>query len=159
MIDNNLPNSSRVWIYQSDVKFTADQILLVEVRLKEFVDSWAAHGTDLNAAAQIIHNQFIVFFVDEQAQQATGCSIDKSVALIKSLQSETGLDLMNRMNISFRDPETIEVARMMDFQALIKEGKVTADTTVYNNLVQTKGEFVSSWQGPLKDSWHAQMLN
>ncbi|MFT6715939.1 MAG: hypothetical protein ACJA0Q_000568 [Saprospiraceae bacterium] len=158
MIKNNLPDSSKVWVYQSNVKFTDDQLAVVESKLSKFLDSWDSHGTALNAATEVLYNQFIVIFVDEHIQQATGCSIDKSVALIKSIESETGVDLMNRMNIAYLDKEEVAVQKMMDFQSAIKSGTVNENTMVFNNLVQTKGEFLSSWEVRLKDSWHKQLL-
>ncbi|MFT6747744.1 MAG: hypothetical protein ACJAZ2_002101 [Glaciecola sp.] len=158
MIKNNLPDSSRVWVYQSNVKFTDDQLAVINSKLTDFLSSWDSHGAALQAAAQVLYDQFIVLFVDEGSQMATGCSIDKSVALIKSIESETGVDLMNRMNIAYQKADEIVVQKMMDFKSSIKSGDVNENTTVFNNLVQTKGEFLSSWQGPAKDSWHNQLL-
>jgi hypothetical protein len=158
MIKNILRDSSRVWVYQSNVKFSSEQLLLIEEKLGDFVNSWDSHGTALQAAAEVVYDQFIVLFVDEQLQQATGCSIDKSVALMKSIESATGVDLMSRMNIAYQGSEGVIVEKMMDFQSSIKSGSVTEDTIVFNNLVQTKGEFLASWQVPAKDSWHKQLL-
>ena len=158
MIKNSLPDSSRVWVYQSDSPFSDEQCLVIEHKLQEFLATWNYHGVDLQAAGEVINNQFIVLFVDEQVQGAGGCSIDKSVALIKSIEKDFGVDLMNRMNIAYKDSGKIQVKRMSDFQSDIKLGLIDESTTVYNNLVQTKGEFIASWEGPLKDSWHKQLL-
>lgn len=158
MVKNKLPDSSRVWIYQSDIKFTADQIKLVNAKLEDFVISWEAHGASLSAAAEVLLDHFIVIFVDEGAQAPTGCSIDKSVALIKSIETEFGIDLMNRMNIAYKSAGKVVIKKMPEFQADVRSGLIDQDTVVYNNLVQRKGEFMSDWEGPLKGSWHKQLL-
>ena len=39
---------------------------------------------------------------------------------------------------------------------MAREGKVTADTVVFNNILPTVGEFRSGlWEVPLSRSWHA----
>ena len=81
---NNLPDSSRVWVYQSNRAFTDSEVLELKEQLSQFQDGWEAHGKKLNSAIEIYYNQFLVIFVDESIQEATGCSIDKSVALMKS---------------------------------------------------------------------------
>ena len=155
---NNLPDSSRVWIYQSNVEFTDQQCLYIDKTLSEFLNTWNYHGTDLSSAAEVLNKRFIVIFVDEKIQGAGGCSIDKSVALIKGIEAELGLDLMNRMNIAYKKDDVIVVEKMMDFHASVKLGDINEDTIVYNNLVETKGELISSWEVPLKDSWHKKLL-
>ena len=79
--ENNLPDSSRVWVYQSNRAFTQEELVELKNELDQFGASWEAHGTKLNSAIEIYYNQFIVIFVDESGQEATGCSIDKSVVL------------------------------------------------------------------------------
>ena len=157
-VSNDLPDNSRVWVYQSDVEFSADQLKIVAEKLNWFINEWAAHGTQLNAAAEIFHNRFIVLFVDESGQNATGCSIDKSVAFIKSIEKELSIELMNRLNIAYELNGVIFSAKMADFQAKIKEGIITSDTIVFNNLVQNKSEFISKWKVPVKESWHQNLL-
>ena len=38
----NLPPESKVWIYQSNRKFTEEEWLAIETDLKAFIDSWSA---------------------------------------------------------------------------------------------------------------------
>jgi len=155
---NNLHDSSRIWIYQSNVEFTDEQCAVINEALREFLTTWNYHGTDLSSAAEIVNKRFVVFVVDERIQGAGGCSIDKSVALVKAFEKEFDVELMNRMNIAYLNEGDVVIKKMMDFQSSIKSGEVNEDTIVFNNLVQTKGEFLSSWQVPLKDSWHKQLL-
>jgi len=66
---------------------------------------------------------------------------------------------MNKLNISFKDGENINIVSLADFQKYIKTKKITADTVVFNNMVQTKGEIDDKWEVAAKDSWHQRFLN
>ena len=46
----NLPQNSRVWIYQSDRKFTAKEIEFISVRAEDFINQWTRHGDDLKGS-------------------------------------------------------------------------------------------------------------
>lgn len=158
MVSNSLPGSSRVWVYQSDLSFTPEQVEIITQKLTVFLTTWDYHGTRLNAAAEVFYNQFIVIFVDEQVQKAGGCSIDKSVALIKEIEQDFGVELMNRMNLAYRQDQKIVVDKMSDFQRAIREGQVNEKTVVFNNLVTNKDEFIKEWEVPAAESWHKQLF-
>jgi hypothetical protein len=155
---NNLPNHSRVWVYQSNREFSALEIPQIQSYLNEFVLSWESHGTLLKGAAEIFYNRFIVFFVDEDAKHATGCSIDKSVTLVKHLEQTFGISLMDRLNLAFRQNQEIKTLKMNEFQNLIKQGLLDDHTIVFNNLVQNKQEFLNNWEVEAKKSWHQNLF-
>jgi hypothetical protein len=68
------------------------------------------------------------------------------------------MDLTNRLNISFRIGSNINIVSMADFQKFVKEGKITAETIVFNNMVTTKSEFEQNWEVPVLNSWHKRFL-
>jgi hypothetical protein len=43
----NLPEESKIWIYQSNRKFSDAEFSEIEVALQDFLKDWAAHGTSL----------------------------------------------------------------------------------------------------------------
>jgi len=154
----NLPNNSRVWIYQSDREFTANEIEFISEKAIDFINQWTRHGDDLKGSFTIKYNQFLVLAVDESFNNVSGCSIDSSVRFIKELENELKLDLMDKMNVTFKDNENINLVKLFDFQKFAKEQKVTAETIVFNNMVATKEDFESNWEIPAKDSWHKRFL-
>ena len=156
--ENNLPDSSRVWVYQSNRAFTQEELVELKNELDQFGASWEAHGTKLNSAIEIYYNQFIVIFVDESGQEATGCSIDKSVVLVKMIESKYGISLLDRMNLTYKTDDAVENIRMADFQKLAQKGQIKNTVTVFNNLVISKAEFISKWEVEAKDSWHANLF-
>lgn len=154
----NLPNNSRVWIYQSNREFTQKEVEFIAAKAEEFINSWTRHGDDLKGSFTIKYNQFLVLAVDESFNNVSGCSIDSSVRFVQQLQNELQLDLMDKMNITFKDDENINLVKLSDFQKFAKEQKITQETIVFNNMVNTKEDFENNWEVPAKQSWHKRFL-
>lgn len=154
----NLPEESRIWIYQSNRKFSDDEIAEIENDLKAFLENWSAHGTGLEASCLIKYNRFIIIAVNQAVQQATGCSIDTSVSFIQSLEQKYQVDLLDKMNVTFKNGEHIAHKSLLDFKRMAKEKAVTANTIVFNNLVNTIEEFNDCWEVPAAESWHSRFF-
>jgi hypothetical protein len=65
---------------------------------------------------------------------------------------------MNKMNVTFKDENRIYSVKLINFQQLVKQGRVTPETIVFNNMVSSKSDFESNWEIPAKDSWHKRFL-
>lgn len=154
----NLPDTARVWIYQSNREFTENEISFINEKAREFINSWTRHGDDLKGSFTIKYNQFLVIGVDESFNNVSGCSIDASVHFIQELEKEFQLDLMDKMNISFKNGEHINLVKLPDFQKYVREKKITQETIVFNNMVNTKEDFEHKWEVPAKNSWHKRFL-
>lgn len=154
----NLPENSRIWIYQSNRKFSEQEINEIEKDLKAFVENWSAHGTSLEASYLLKYNRFIILAVNQQVQQATGCSIDASVAFIQNLEQKYQVDLLDKMNVTFKNGEHIAHKSLIDFKRMAKEKAVTSNTIVFNNLVNTIEEFNDNWEVPAAESWHSRFF-
>ena len=154
----NLPNNSRVWIYQSDREFTKKEIELISAKAIEFINSWTRHGDNLKGSVTIKYDQFLVLAVDESFNNVSGCSIDSSVRFVQGIEKELQLDLMNKMNVSFKDGENVNLLKLSDFQHFAKEKKITSDTIVFNNMIQTKEDLENNWEVPASQSWHKRFL-
>ena len=154
----NLPNNARVWIYQSDREFTSEEIEIVSVKAVDFINQWTRHGDDLKGSFTFKYNQFLVLAVDESFNTVSGCSIDSSVRFIQALEKELQLELMNKMNVTFKDNEHINLVTLADFQRYAKEQKITSETIVFNNMVATKQDFENNWEVPARESWHKRFL-
>ncbi|HQA73097.1 ABC transporter ATPase [Flavobacterium sp.] len=155
---DTLPEYSKIWIYQSNRKFSDEEITEIENDLKTFVENWSAHGTGLEASFILKYNRFIILSVNQEVQQATGCSIDSSVAFIQNLEQKYKVDLLDKMNVTFKNGEHIAHKSLIDFKRMAKEKAVTANTIVFNNLVNTIEEFNNNWEVPAEQSWHSRFF-
>ncbi len=153
-----MPKSSRIWIYQSDRKLSDEETVEVERDVKEFVENWVAHSTPLKASYQIKYNRFIILAVDQEYHPASGCSVDSSVRIIQDLEKRFGIDLLDKMNVTFKTGDFIAHKSLLDFKKMAKEKAVTGKTVVFNNLVNTIEEFEDFWEVPAAESWHSRFF-
>jgi len=154
-----LPDSSRVWIYQSNRSFTDQELEEITSKLESFITQWTAHGANLNASFDIKYKRFITLALDQELNAATGCSIDSSVKFIQDLEQKYNVDLLDKMNVSYKQGEFVAYKTLTDFRKMAKEKAVSKNTIVFNNLVNNKGEYLSDWEVPASDSWHNRFLN
>ncbi|WP_424493649.1 ABC transporter ATPase [Salinimicrobium sp. GXAS 041] len=155
----NLPDSSRVWIYQANRSFSEQELQEITAKLENFLEQWTAHGANLNAAYEIRYNRFIVIALDQEVNAATGCSIDASVNFIQQLEKEYDIDLLDKMNVSYKQGEFVAYKSLTDFRKMAKDRAVSPKTIVFNNLVNNKAEYLEDWEVPASESWHNRFLN
>ena len=154
----NLPPESKIWIYQSNRKFTDEEFAEIKASVENFVENWAAHGTSLEASYLLKYNRFIIFAVNQEPQVATGCSIDKSVQFIQELEQKYKVDLLDKMNVTFKNGEFVAHKTLIEFKKMAKDKAVTGATIVFNNLVNNIEEFNDAWEVPAEESWHSRFF-
>ena len=155
---NTLPEESRVWIYQANRSFTDLEIKEIESKLNQFIENWTAHGSDLNAGYLIKYKRFIVLGLNQNLNKASGCSIDASVHFIQQLEKDYKVDLLDKMNVSYKQGDFIAYKSLLDFKKMAKEKAVSKNTIVFNNLVTNIADFNENWEVPASDSWHSRFL-
>ncbi len=156
---NDLPEASRVWIYQANRSFSLDELEEIKQKLDEFITQWTAHGADLKAGYEIKYKRFITIGLDQGLNAASGCSIDASVHFIQGLEQAYNVDLMDKMNVSFKQGEFVAYKTLADFKKMAKNRSVSPNTIVFNNLVTNIAEYRTNWEVPAMDSWHNRFLN
>ncbi|MCW5515620.1 ABC transporter ATPase [Muriicola sp. Z0-33] len=155
---NTLPETSRIWIYQANRSFTDAELAEITELLNAFIADWTAHGADLKAGFEIRYNRFIILALDQHSAAATGCSIDASVHFIQQLERKFNVDLLDKMNVSYKQGEYIAYKPLSDFKKMAKNKAVSKNTVVFNHLVVNKGEYLSHWEVPASESWHARFM-
>lgn len=150
---NDLPDYSKIWIYQSDRILNDEEEKEIKKSAESFVGEWTAHQQTLHAGFEIFHHIFLVLAVDENHNDASGCSIDKSVHFIRGMENQFNLSLFNRFNIAFRKGEKIFVESLNNFLKTFKDEHLADNLPVFNNLIFTKGDLKTKWEIPLNESW------
>ena len=154
----SLPEEARVWIYPCNRSLTDDEIKNVEVRCEEFLTDWTAHGSQLEAAFKIEHKRFIILGLNEESQNASGCSIDASVHFIQTLERDFDIVLLDKLNVTFKQGNFFAYKPLAEFKKMAKDKAVTKKTIVFNNLVLNKKELETLWEVPASDSWHERFF-
>lgn len=153
-----LPDSARIWIYQCNRSFSEKELEEITSGLSSFLMEWTAHGSDLKAGFQIKYNRFIIIGLDQAVSSASGCSIDASVRFIQDLENKYQVDLLDKMNVSYKQGKYVAYKDLREFKKMAKERAVSKNTVVFNNLVATKQDYLQNWEVPASESWHARFM-
>jgi hypothetical protein len=156
---NTLPQNSRIWIYQADREFTRVEVDLLQENAIAFIEEWTRHGAALKGSFALKYNRFLILAVDESFANASGCSIDASVRFVKQMETLFSIDLMNKLNVTYKEGQTIRLVNLSVFQEFANVQKITSETIVFNNMVQTKGDLESLWEVPAQKSWHRRFVS
>lgn len=155
----HLSPNSRTWIFQADRILNEKEITAIDKALGDFIPQWASHGNDLYGGFRIEENLFVVIAVDEARSPASGCSIDSLTRVIQDLGRQLSIDFFNRLAIAYENKSgKIDIVSMSDFKNMINQGEVDENTTVFNNLVNTKQDFEQNWRTAVKNSWHTNLF-
>ena len=155
----NLPDDSRVWVYQANRKLSDAEVAEIKEKTEEFLTKWTAHGATLEAGLELKYNRFIIIGLNQAKASASGCSIDASVHFIQSLQEKFDIDLLDKMNVTFYSGDYIAYKPLPEFRKMAKDKSVSKNTIVFNNLVNTKAEYLENWEVPANESWHSSFLS
>jgi hypothetical protein len=155
---NTLPEESRVWIFQANRSFTEQELEEIKSKLDVFIENWTAHGSDLQSGYTIKYKRFIVLGLNQNLNKATGCSIDASVNFIQQLEKDYNVDLLDKMNVSYKQGEYVAYKTLIDFRKMAKDKAVSKNTIVFNNLVTSIAEFNENWEVPASESWHSRFV-
>ena len=155
----NLDAGSRLWIYQSSRELTEDEVKWVAEELKAFTDQWDAHGKKLSADAEIRYKRFVLIAVDERMEMPSGCSIDKSVHVLKQAGIKLGIDFFDRTQVACRTGDQIRTFDFRQCRELLEGGELTRETVIFDNTIQKLQQLDSEWMKPLKESWLKKYLN
>jgi hypothetical protein len=155
----DLAPTSRIWIFQCNRFLSIDETEKIKELAYEFVNDWTAHKQNLLGSFEIFHNLFLIIGVDESVNDASGCSIDKSVHFIKQVERFFEVDLFNRFNVAYKINHEIKIANVHDLIAELKSTSVDGEVVVFNNLVQTKKEITDNWLLPIEKTWVNNFMN
>jgi len=140
-----LPENSKVWVYQADRELNSSEESFLLENLKIFIQDWAAHGSQLYGDVAIKDKRFVILAVDESKTGVSGCSIDTSVRKIKDLGAEIKVDFFNRMNLYLQKENEFK-------QVHISEVKDFPEWKVYNPMVTNLKELRENWLLPVTQS-------
>lgn len=153
---DEMPINSRIWIYQTDRIFTPAEKAIVEERIGSFMNTWASHGKPLKASFKLFFDRFIIIAVDESYYSASGCSIDSSVEVIRVLEKELDIQLLDRSNIAYKRDGEIALSNIGNLKEDVRTGKIAPETLVFNNTITTLAELEEKWQMPASATWIAR---
>jgi hypothetical protein len=159
LLPTDFAPDSRVWIYQSNRLFGMAEVMQVDVLLHEFIQQWQTHGNPVKGFATVFFGQFIVIMADETAAGVSGCSTDSSVRVIRQIEQQFNVSLLDRQLLAFAIKEKIQVIPLSQLKPAVENGLLPTNSLYFNNMVNTKDALENNWIIPLADSWLKSRLN
>ncbi|MES2627475.1 MAG: hypothetical protein V4616_00775 [Bacteroidota bacterium] len=156
---NDFSDNTKVWVYQSPRPFSVQELAWINEEAARFTSGWNAHGAKMKSSIQVLHDRFLVIASDQDFAANSGCSIDSMVGFVRAVQTNTGLNLMDRMLVYYEKDGEVHPFHFQETGKLVQEGVLTEDTIVFNPLVDSKPTFEKTWRAPLKSSWLARFAS
>lgn len=153
LLPESFADNSRVWIYQSNRRFTLAEALELEKIMEVFVADWKSHGTPVKGFGNLFFGQFIVLMADENEASVSGCSTDSSVRLIKVIEEAFKVSMFDRTQMAFFAKETIQLLPLAQIEYALKNQFIEANTLFFDNSVSNKKELQERWIVPLNKTW------
>lgn len=149
---SRLSDDANVWIFPITPALGDPDAMLQ--RVDAFLDSWAAHNVPVLAARDLRENRFLIVAADKDAEKS-GCSIDRLFALVRTMERELGISMLDPSVVHYRDAEgVVRDAKRSELRDHANESTIVFDTTA-----PTLGELRrGTWERPARDSWHASLL-
>jgi hypothetical protein len=151
---SQLPDDSRIWIFgispELDARKSARLLSLVD----RFLDDWSAHQQPIVSGREIVEGSFLIIGVDQRSE-TSGCSIDRMFGLLRQLEQELEVAILNPDRIFCRDASgAVTAISRRDFS---ERGR--GDTVVFDILAERIGRIRGGdWERPARDSWHKALL-
>lgn len=154
-----LPDSARVWVFGAASPVTGDAASRVLQTVDAHLAAWRAHGVPLVSARDWRDDRFLAVAVDEQASQASGCSVDALFRQLQAVEAELSVSLVPSGLVYWRrSGGDIVAADRAAFRASIAAGDAGPDTPVFDTLITTVGEWRTRFERLARDSWHKRWL-
>jgi|LauGreDrversion4_2_1035121.scaffolds.fasta_scaffold129094_2 hypothetical protein len=145
--------SKRIWIYLCDKKIVGDLFNSIANECTLFINEWNAHGSKLDSSFKILYEHFLVFEVNEELHQASGCSIDKQLQLVKKLEKDFNISLLNRLLVAYRLNNEIIVQTAGEVKQAVKNNLLSPDTITFDISITDSELFETEFEKPISLSW------
>ena len=125
--------NERIWIYTLSKELSNEQLVDFRNRCQNFVSGWTAHNVSLDASFDLYQNRLLIFKVNEDKYNASGCSIDKQLRFVKELEQIFSVELLNRLLVAYENNHQVEVIKSAQIKELLAVNTISANTLVFDN--------------------------
>ena len=117
---STISDTAKVWVYPSSRKFYPNEIEEVTQKIQSFIQNWKAGDEDFTASFQFLYDRFIVLIADDEKSALQNVDIDASVAFILKLKEEYNVQLLDKMNVCFKQGKYVQYKELKDFKKLLR---------------------------------------
>lgn len=153
---DQLEANAKVFLYPSSKKFHPELLSTITTKVNDFVTKWC-DSNNIDAGFDIKYQRFIIIAINN-TKPITTSIIDELVSFIFKLQLEHEIELLDKLNVCFKQGEYVQYKDVKEFKKLIKNKGVNKSTIVFDNLINTKHELETDWELPAEDTWYNRMF-
>jgi len=149
----NLTAEAKVIIYPGGRKFFPKEMPVI----REKLDSFCSNLNGIEIGYEIKYDRFLIFMISE----TTPLDLDNQnllVEFVMSLEKTFDISLLDKVNVCFKQGQYVQLKEIPAFKSLIKNKGVSKKTIVFDNMLNTKFEYDSSWEVPAGESWLAHFF-
>lgn len=157
-IPRHFNDDSHVWVYQCSRSFKSQEVVKIKRMLQSFIKNWKKNGIPVKSYADLFFDQFIIFITDETATDIKGKSAASSVKLIKDLEKDFQVELLDRLMHAFILQERIQILPLSELNTAIEKHLIKPETFYFNNTILTKKQLLNNWIIPVKESWLSKRI-
>ena len=144
----NLPETSKIYIYPSSRKLYPKEVPMISKRIELFLQNFESNQLFF----EIKYDRFLIILVSDM----TPLNVEQNDVLVEfivAIEKELGINLVDKVNVCFKQGQYVQLKEVPDFKKLIKNKGVSKKTIVFNNLINTKNEYDCCWEIAARESW------
>lgn len=150
---DQLSNNAHVWIFGVSPVLDREKQATLLTKVDVFLDQWAAHGNPIRGARDLREGSFLIIAADE-ASERSGCSIDRMFGLLRQLESELGVQILDSNRIFLREKGQVRAVPRQEFR-----NAADLATPVFDVTAEQLGSVrTGAWERPAGECWHRQLL-
>jgi len=149
-----LDDQARIWLFGISPSLDENKSKAVLATVDQFLDQWAAHGTPVTSARELLFDSFLAIGVDESSE-TSGCSIDRMFGLLHQFERDLGVSILDANRVFVRHADgRIEALSRADFR-----DRGDLHTTVFDTTAERLSEIRSGhWIRKAQDAWPGKLL-
>lgn len=151
---DQLDDHARTWVFGVSPALDAEKGRRLLGEVDQFLDQWAAHGTPVTSARELLLDSFLTIAVDESSE-TSGCSIDRMFGLLRHFENDLGVSILdsNRVFVRHADGHVEALSR----SAFRERGDL--HTTVFDTTAERLADIRSGhWIRKAEEAWPGKLL-
>ncbi len=155
---DTIPDGCRIWIFAANRPFAADESAGLDALMTKIMGKWDMKQPGMRGCFTFVEDRFLVVGAAENHMQLDGCSVDAMMGFFRQVEAESGLKLVDRMVVHYRDAAgAVQSTTRAAFAGLAKSGAVDAETPVFDTTVcRIEAWRDGAFETPMKNTWLAQ---
>ena len=157
--DRLAPNA-KIWVFCASRSLTGVDRGGVIALAEKVMDVWAKKQPMLGRCWELRDDRFLIVGADATHEELDGCTVDAMMHWVLRFEAESGLKLVDRVNIYYRDADgNVQSCSRPEFRKRLGAGEVTPATVVFDTAISRVDSLREGrFELPMEQCWHAELF-